>query len=120
LVWASPAVKTAQLTLFRQFRQLIASGHAPSINETGLRNFSGTDDDGRLLFILAVIGFRSRHFVDIGSSKGLNSNCANLIFNFRFSELMRDGDPANIAEANAYFSLHPDTELHPRSVAPPR
>lgn len=110
---ATPAVKSGQLALFMQYRQMVAQGHPPKLDETGMRVFSGTDDDGRLLFIFAVLGFKNRICIDIGSSDGLNSNCANLLLNFGFTGLLIDGDPANIAEARAYFSHHPDTALHP-------
>lgn len=113
--WAgsSPALKVAQQSLYLQYRQLLAQGVVIRPSETGLRIYSGTDDDGVLLFIFAAIGFKSRLCVDIGAADGVNSNCANLILNFGFSGLLLEGDEANVVAGRAFYERHPDTLLHP-------
>lgn len=108
-----PALKAGQLALLMQYRQMLAQGIAPKVSETGLRIFSGTDDDGMLLFIFAALGFKSRVCVDIGAGNGMNSNCANLIINFGFRGLLIDGNASNVANGQAFFASHPDTRLYP-------
>lgn len=109
----NPAVKANQLLLFQLYRQLHAQGVRVSPGDTGLRVFSGTDDDGILLYLFAILGFGNRVCVDIGAGDGLNSNCANLILNFGFHGLLLDGDAENVARGNAFYARHPDTLLHP-------
>jgi hypothetical protein len=110
---SDPAVKAAQLELFHRYRQMLAQGVPVSAADTGLRVFSGTDDDGVLLFVFAAIGFRSRACLDIGAADGINSNCANLLLNFGFHGLLFEGDAANVRRGQRFYARHPDTCLHP-------
>lgn len=108
-----PAVKAAQLELLHRYRQLLAQGVPVAAADTGMRVFSGTDDDGVLLFVFAAIGFRSRVCLDIGAADGIDSNCANLLLNFGFHGLLLEGDPAKVRRGQRFYARHPDTCLYP-------
>ena len=111
---SNATVKTAQMQLFMHWRSLAASGQGlPSINDTGYRVFSGTDDDGRLLYLFAVLGFRTRKFVDVGAGNCINSNCTNLVLNFGFHGLFIDGNPRNVERGREFYSAHLDSCLYP-------
>ena len=110
---SSPAVKAAQLELFHRYRQMLAQGVPIAAADTGMRVFSGTDDDGVLLFVFAAMGFRSRVCLDVGAADGIDSNCANLLLNFGFSGLLLEGDPSKVRRGQRFYARHPDTCLYP-------
>lgn len=109
---SGPAVKASQILLLMQYRTMIAQGIPLRPAEARMRVYSGTDDDGVLLCIFAALGFRTRVCIDVGSSDGINSNCANFIQNFGFHGLLIDGDRANIERGRAIYRRHPDTLLY--------
>jgi len=106
--------KIAQVNLYLNYRKLLSDGgYFPSINEVGFRCFSQFEEDGLLLYIFALIGFKNKVFVDIGSGDGINSNCANLAMNWGFTGLFIDGNPNCIAHGKEFYSKHPNTWAYP-------
>ena len=110
-----PGAKVGQMQLFQFYLEQQLTGHLPNFETTGFQGFSPFDEDGRVLFLLAVLGTAPRHFVDLGCGDGVNSNCANLAVNFGAAGCMIDGNPDNIAVARHFYTRHPDTRF-----APPR
>ena len=49
---------------------------------TEIKIFSNQEEDGIILRLLAAINIKQGYFLDIGSNDCINSNCANLAFNF--------------------------------------
>ncbi len=109
----SPATKIAQRQLYHYYRDVAATGAAPKLCETGFRCFSQFEEDGKLLFIFAVLGIWRGTFVDVGSADGINSNCANLALNFGWHGLFIDGDAENVRRGEAFYRSHPDTFEYP-------
>jgi hypothetical protein len=111
----SPQTKVALRQLFITVRTAAALGQPlPALRDAGFRLFSQDDEDGLILFLLAVIGIGPRHFVDIGAGNCVSaSNCANLALNFGFHGLFVDGDAEGIASGRAFYAAHPDTRLYP-------
>lgn len=72
--------------LFSHFEENPASG-IPKI-----RLFSNMEEDGIILRLLASLHIREGYFVDIGSNDCINSNCANLAFNFNWKGVFIDAD----------------------------
>lgn len=58
-----------------------------------LRLFSNLNEDGIILKLIASINARKGYFLDIGSNDCINSNCANLAFNFDWKGVFIDADP---------------------------
>jgi len=84
--------------------------------ETGLRVFSQYDEDGVILFLLAVLGTGTRRFVDLGAADGLRaSNTANLALNFGFDGVFVESRGSDVADGVRFYESHPDT-----SASPPR
>jgi hypothetical protein len=111
----APATKIAQRSLFLEYRRLAASGELlPSVWETGYRIFSQFDEDGVILFCLAVAETGTRRFVDIGSGDGLiASNTANLALNLGFHGLFVDAREPEIERGRRFYATHPDTRERP-------
>jgi hypothetical protein len=64
----------------------------PSVFDTGYRIYSQFEEDGLILFILAVLGVKRKLFIDIVAGSGINSNCTNLAINFGWHGLFNDGN----------------------------
>src|SRR5687767_9453147 len=104
----SPAVQIAQRQLFHFYQ--LNNQHAEKINlrSSGYRVFSQFEEDGKILFILAVIGIKNSSFIEIGSDDGLNSNCANLVLNFGWHGLFIDANPKSISRGRYFYKRHPN------------
>ena len=102
-----PSVQIMQRQLFHQYSQLAKKGETLSFNDTGFRVFSQFEEDGKLLFIFSVIGMNNKTFVEIGSDDGVNSNSANLYFNFGWHGLFIDGNRRSIKRGVKFFSKYP-------------
>ena len=49
-----------------------------------------------LLYIFSLLGMNNKTFIEIGSDDGVNSNSANLYFNFGWRGLFIDGNQNSI------------------------
>ena len=111
----SPATKIALRSRFIDYRRLVdAGGPFPSVWDTGFRVFSQFDEDGVILFLLAVAGVGPRRVLDLGAGDGVHaSNCANLLLNLGFDGLLVDGNRESIAWGERFYARHPDTKERP-------
>ncbi|MDF2695727.1 MAG: hypothetical protein K0S65_4110 [Labilithrix sp.] len=110
----SPATKIALRSLLAKYKRYAADGRLPSVWDTGFRVFSQFDEDGVILFLLAVAGDGPKRVLDLGAGDGVQaSNCANLLLNLGFDGLLVDGDAAYIARAERFYARHPDTKERP-------
>jgi hypothetical protein len=110
--------KGTQIQLMLQYRELArAGGPMPSFDDIGFRTFSQFDEDGILLYILSLIGMKTRTSVEICAGVGYECNTANLIVNHNFHGLLFDGNPDNVAKAKAFYQNRPDTLITPPVVA---
>jgi hypothetical protein len=103
----NPAVQITQRQLFLQYREQALSNKLPSLKDTGFRVFSQFEEDGLLLFIFSVIGMTHKTFIEIGADDGVNSNSANLFFNFGWHGLFIDGNPKSIERGQRFYSKYP-------------
>jgi len=103
----SPAVAIGQRKLYLYFRSEISQGRRFNLSETGFRVFSQFEEDGKLLYIFSVLGMDNKSFVEIGSDDGINSNCANLYFNFGWHGLFIDGNKKSIERGTYFYSKYP-------------
>ncbi len=108
------AVQINQRALYLNYRELLLQKRLPALKETGFRVFSQFEEDGKLLFIFSVIGMDRKTFVEIGSDDGLNSNCANLVFNFGWDGLFIDANRRSIKRGKKFYSKYP----HPWAYSP--
>jgi len=104
-----PSVQIQQRQLYLKYRELLKKNELPKISETGFRVFSQFEEDGLLLFIFSIIGMDNKVFVEIGSDDGVNSNSANLYFNFGCRGLFIDGNSESIKRGKRFFDKYPHT-----------
>lgn len=105
----SPSVQIAQKQLYLKYQQDIRSGIQIPITDTGFRCFSQFEEDGLLLYIFAAIGMGSPTFLEIGSDDGINSNCANLFFNFGWHGMYIDANKRSIERGRYFYKHYPHT-----------
>lgn len=110
----SAEVQIGQRQLFHQYQQARKNNQLPDFKDTGFRVFSQFEEDGKLLYILALTGMRTKRFVEIGSDDGINSNCANLAFNFGYYGLFLDGNAKALKRGEAFYKKYP----HPYMYTP--
>jgi hypothetical protein len=103
----NPAVQISQRQLFHHYRELAKNQQLPPIAETGFRVFSQFEEDGKLLFLFSVIGMDNKTFIEFGSDDGVNSNSANLYFNFGWYGLFIDGNAEAIRRGQKFFAKYP-------------
>lgn len=103
----NPAVQISQRKLFLDYQRDAKNGILPAFKDTGFRVFSQFEEDGLLLYIFALLGMENKCFVEFGSDDGVNSNSANLYFNFGWHGLFIDGNPKAIERGKRFFSKYP-------------
>jgi hypothetical protein len=103
----SADVQVSQRQLFNQYQVWRTEGKLPKLADAGFRVFSQYEEDGKLLYIFSVIGMKNKTFIEIGSDDGINSNCANLAFNFGYYGLFLDGNPKAIKRGRKFYSKYP-------------
>ena len=102
-----PSVQILQRQLFHQYSEMTKKGETLSLTDTGFRVYSQFEEDGKLLFVFSVIGMSNKTFVEIGSDDGVNSNSANLYFNFGWHGLFIDGNPKSVKRGVKFFNKYP-------------
>jgi hypothetical protein len=104
----APSVQLAQRQLLHFYQ--LSHIHSDKINlaSAGYKVFSQFEEDGKILFLLAVVGIKNRTFIEIGSDDGLNSNCANLAFNFGWTGLFIDGNERSISRGRYFYNRYPN------------
>lgn len=103
----TPSVQISQRQLYHYYQELTQKNILPPIFDTGFRVFSQFEEDGKLLFIFSVIGMKNKTFIEIGSDDGVNSNSANLYFNFGWHGLFIDGNQKSINRGKRFFNRYP-------------
>lgn len=108
-----PEVGIQQRLLYHQYCECAGNGNLPGIENTGYRVFSQFEEDGKLLYILALTGMKTRRFIEIGSDDGINSNCANLYFHFGYHGLFIDGNAKALRRGRRFYSKYPNPWYFP-------
>ncbi len=103
----SGAVQIGQRQLYHYYRDHALAGTLPPITDAGFRVFSQFEEDGKLLYLFAALGMDCKRFVEIGADDGVNSNSANLYFNFGWHGLFVDANPKSIARGQKFYAKYP-------------
>jgi len=108
------AAGTLQLELRRTLAEhrarLDGGAPLPPLEEVELRVFSQNGEDGILLYLLALVGWESRRFVEIGIQDGWECNCANLAKHLGWTGCFVEGDPVAAALARQHFAWDAGTK----------
>ena len=103
-----------QLLLINEYKKLTHEKRPlPSFNEIGFQEYSGTDEDGILLFLFSLLGIKNKVLVDIGCATPLGSNSANLILNHQWWGALIDGGEISINATKSLYSSTPSVRNFP-------
>lgn len=102
-----PSTQILQRYLYHYYQDRVRSKLIPNLSDTGYRIFSQFEEDGKLLFIFSIIGMDNKVFIEIGSDDGINSNCANLYFNFSWYGLFIDSNIRSIKRGQRFYNKYP-------------
>ena len=111
----TPCVKATMVSMMLALQAKARANEAlPALSNSGFRVFSEFEEDGLLLYLAAVLELEPKIFVDIGSSDGINSNCANLALNLGWHGLFIDGKESAINHGRNFYAGHPDALRYPQ------
>lgn len=106
-----------QTMLMMHYKSLLQDNKKlPSLQETGFRIFSQTNEDGILLYLFSLVGFTNRRCVDIAFASPYGSNTANLLCNHGFTGLLVCGSADEKKLSDDFFKRHPEAKLMPPTV----
>jgi hypothetical protein len=83
-----------------------------SIQEAGFRAYSQFEEDGIILYVLSMIGLKTRRVVEICCGSGDECMATNLILNHGFDGYLFDGDEENVRRARSFFDAQKDCLLY--------
>lgn len=104
----SAQTQIAQRQLFHFYQLHSHLTEKINLQQTGYSVCSQFEEDGKILYLLAVIGINNNTFIDIGADDGLNSNCANLALNFGFHGLFIDANSRSIDRGRYFYARYPN------------
>jgi len=106
--------RAEQIQLLLRYRELFARDKVVlSFRDVGFRCFSQTDEDGILLYLLALTGMPTRRAIEICAGSGVESNTANLIVNHGYHALLLDGNLKDVEEGRAFYRNNKNTRIWP-------
>jgi hypothetical protein len=85
----------------------------PSFRDVGFKAYSQTDEDGILWYIFSLIGETNRISVELCAGDGQECNSASLMIHHGWHGLLVDGNPSNVAKAEAFYFSHKATRHFP-------
>jgi hypothetical protein len=110
-----------QRSIINQYLQHKMQNVTPYINikDAGFRVYSQFEEDGIILYILAMIGFKTRRVVEMCCGSGEECMATNLMLNHGFDGYLFDGSEENISSANRFFGSKKDASfIRPYSRTP--
>jgi len=107
-----------QKLLLLNYKKLAQSQQTCSFREVGFCGYSGSDEDGVLLYIFSLIGVTNQQFVDIGAAGVGASNTANLVINHSWYGLHIDGNSEVLRKAQSVYAKTPGVQhMLPKAVS---
>jgi len=109
--------KASQVQLLLRYRELAERGAPlPALDDVGFTTFSQTDEDGILLYLLALTGMGGRRGIELGCGDGLECNLANLAVHHSWNCLMVDGHADRVRLANEFYRRRTNTWMFPPTI----
>jgi hypothetical protein len=107
-----------QRGICNQYALFRSSGIAPypNIRDAGFRVYSQSEEDGIILYVLSMIGFKTKRVVEICCGSGDECMATNLILNHGFDGFLFDGSQNNIHRAETFFKSKRDCLLYPPAL----
>src|SRR5215471_14436471 len=107
-----------QRNIVNQYQSFKMTGILPytKIRDAGFRVYSEFEEDGIILYVLSMIGFKTRRVVEMCCGAANECMATNLILNHGFNGYLFDGNQERIRAANEFFGRKHDCLLYPPVV----
>ena len=104
-----------QKLLIAQYKSDLRAGTKTfdDVSQAGFRCYSEFEEDGIILYVLALIGMTTKRVVEVCCGDAEQCMAANLILNHGFTGYLFDGDKANVRYAAQFFRSKKDCLLTP-------
>ena len=84
----------------------------PNLRDSGFRIYSQFEEDGMILYVLAMIGLKTKKVVEMCCGTGNECMATNLILNHGFDGYLFDGDRKKIESARMFFKSKKDCLMY--------
>jgi hypothetical protein len=103
-----------QRSIINQYKLFKLQSAAPyqNISEAGFRVYSQFEEDGIILYVLSMIGLKTKRVVEMCCGSGDECMATNLVLNHGFDGYLFDGSAENIRQAKAFFGSKHDCLLY--------
>jgi hypothetical protein len=103
-----------QRSIVNQYQSFKMTGILPytGIRDAGFRVYSQFEEDGIILYVLSMIGFKTRRVVEMCCGAANECMATNLILNHGFDGYLFDGNLENVRAANEFFRRKHDCLLY--------
>jgi hypothetical protein len=107
--------REVQRSIVNQYLSFKNQGIKPynNIKDAGFRVYSQFEEDGIILYILSMIGSKTKRVVEICCGSAAECMATNLILNHGFEGYLFDGSRRKISQANRFFRSKKDCLLSP-------
>jgi hypothetical protein len=104
-----------QRSIINQYLLFKMQGLTPyhNIRDAGFRVYSQFEEDGIILYIFSMLGFKTKRVVEMCCGSADECMATNLILNHGFDGYLFDGNKENISQANRFFRSKKDCILYP-------
>lgn len=113
-----PSNQQLQRLIVNQYRDSLSKGAIPytKIADSGFRCHSQFEEDGIILYVLSMIGMKTKKVVEISCGDGSECMSTNLILNHGYQGFLFDGDAKRLKKAIRFFSSKKDSRLTPPTI----
>ena len=103
-----------QRNIVNQYQSFKMTGIVPyaGIRDAGFRVYSQFEEDGIILYVLSMIGLKTRRVVEMCCGAANECMATNLILNHGFDGYLFDGNLENVRVANEFFRRKHDCLLY--------
>lgn len=95
-----------QAHFIQSIQKARSAGTLSPIAAHGFQLFSQFEEDGLLLYLIALLESPNRSFLEFGSDDGINSNTANLHFHHDYTGVYLDGNSKAIDRGTYFYKNH--------------
>lgn len=102
--------KADQIRLMRMYKEML---YPVNLKDIGFQNYSGSDEDGIILYLISILGIKNWKIIDIGAGTPLGSNSANLIVHHGWEALLIDSSKFAKELSLNFYKKIPQTNVNP-------
>jgi len=106
----NPTHQQLQRIIVNQYKDSLERGITSyeKIGEAGFRCYSQFEEDGIILYVLSMIGMKTKRVVELSCGDGTECMSTNLILNHGYSGFLFEGNPKRASKALKFFAAQKD------------